>query len=267
MQFLRHHRGTIAREPSMIFQLAANSTDGAAAEAAIHHRDSGLGTPSWIKWMNPDTDMSILGRWSLKVHEAAITAIAVSSDGLVLATASKDRSAHLWDLGNGRVLCSLPKLTQQVSCIALSHSLSHIAIGDADGSMKIWQIGILGTYLTSSNARTLKLAETPDFGSVAHRGAIRSIIFLRTPDWVVTVGDDSSVKVWLISSVTLLRVLKGHEGPVNCVRLLRETARKLGAKKPAAAKHEKLYTCGDDGTVREWNVTLGNEVRQFEGHR
>lgn len=276
--FISAHRGVISRYPAMIFQLAANCRDGAAARSANRHFEEMRGHPPWLRWRNPDSDETIASRWALRVHRSGLTAVAASADGEVVATAGNDRLACLWEVRNGRLLCALPKLMQRVSCMALSMSLSHVAIGDGDGQLKMWVLGSLGSSMgrtASEGGKLPKLPDTPEFGVSAHTGPVRGVAFLATPDLAVSCGEDGAVKVWMISTCSVLKVLGSHDKgkgsgkgwAATCVCVLRETASSVGVarrKRGAGGGQERIFSSGEDGCVREWSVNAGL-VRVYEG--
>ncbi|KAH1135948.1 hypothetical protein GYH30_013576 [Glycine max] len=95
--------------------------------------------------------------------------------------------------------------------------------GSTDCSVKIWDPSLRGSELRA----TLK----------GHTRTIRAISSDRGK--VVSGSDDQSVLVWDKQTTQLLEELKGHDGPVSCVRML---------------SGERVLTASHDGTVKMWDV-------------
>ncbi|KAH1235983.1 DENN domain and WD repeat-containing protein SCD1 [Glycine max] len=95
--------------------------------------------------------------------------------------------------------------------------------GSTDCSVKIWDPSLRGSELRA----TLK----------GHTRTIRAISSDRGK--VVSGSDDQSVLVWDKQTTQLLEELKGHDGPVSCVRTL---------------SGERVLTASHDGTVKMWDV-------------
>ncbi|KAI5382926.1 Scytalone dehydratase, variant 3 [Lathyrus oleraceus] len=95
--------------------------------------------------------------------------------------------------------------------------------GSTDCSVKIWDPSLRGSELRA----TLK----------GHTRTVRAISSDRGK--VVSGSDDKSVLVWDKQTTQLLEELKGHDGPVSCVRTL---------------SGERVLTASHDGTVKMWDV-------------
>ncbi|KEH21371.1 stomatal cytokinesis defective protein, putative [Medicago truncatula] len=95
--------------------------------------------------------------------------------------------------------------------------------GSTDCSVKIWDPSLRGSELRA----TLK----------GHTRTVRAISSDRGK--VVSGSDDQSVLVWDKQTTQLLEELKGHDGPVSCVRTL---------------SGERVLTASHDGTVKMWDV-------------
>ncbi|KAK7320022.1 hypothetical protein RJT34_04751 [Clitoria ternatea] len=95
--------------------------------------------------------------------------------------------------------------------------------GSTDCLVKIWDPSLRGSELRA----TLK----------GHTRTVRAISSDRAK--VVSGSDDQSVLVWDKQTTQLLEELKGHDGPVSCVRTL---------------SGERVLTASYDGTVKMWDV-------------
>jgi WD40 repeat protein len=77
--------------------------------------------------------------WVLQGHAHLVTAVTFSRDGLLLASASRDRSIRVWDLKRRRVLKTLRGHTDFVSCAAFSPDGRTLASASWDGTVRLWR--------------------------------------------------------------------------------------------------------------------------------
>ncbi|MFV2068280.1 MAG: hypothetical protein ACC645_15010, partial [Pirellulales bacterium] len=89
----------------------------------------------WFIMWDATTGREVL---SFKAHTAAVRSIAISPDGLRIATASKDRSVKVWDTA-GRQLLTLRGHTRGVDSVAWSPSGAQL-ISSGGGGLKIWSV-------------------------------------------------------------------------------------------------------------------------------
>ncbi|MCX7313190.1 MAG: caspase family protein [Alphaproteobacteria bacterium] len=69
-------------------------------------------------------------------------------------------------------------------------------------------------------------------------------------DEIATAGDDGVIRIWDASSYKLVRMLKGHEGPVYSVEYARDGSR--------------LASAGWDGTVKLWDPARDKPIYTFD---
>jgi WD40 repeat protein len=86
-------------------------------------------------------------------HRMAVTSIAFTPDGKLLASASKDRVLKIWDPSTGRLLRQLPDFGAEVETLAFSPDGKMLATGDWAGAIQIWDV-----------ASGIPLAALPDHG-------------------------------------------------------------------------------------------------------
>ncbi len=85
-----------------------------------------------------------------KGHELAVIAVAMSPDSNFLATGSRDKSAKLWDLNNGREIRSFLGHEYSVTTIDFSKDGNTLMTGSADGTVRFWEVAS-GKQITSIN--------------------------------------------------------------------------------------------------------------------
>jgi WD40 repeat protein/transcriptional regulator with XRE-family HTH domain len=87
--------------------------------------------------LNIDTrDNSLI----LSGHTNSLFALIFSPDNKRIATASRDRTARLWDTVTGRELLTLHGHPAPIYSVALSPDGIHLATGDEQGNLRIWNI-------------------------------------------------------------------------------------------------------------------------------
>ncbi len=85
-----------------------------------------------------------------------------------------------------------------------------------------------------------------------HRDVVLSVSFSVDGHTVASASLDTTVKIWDVSSGTLLRTLEGHVGGVDFVAF--SSAGKI------------LASASRDHTVKIWETTSGKLLRTLEGH-
>jgi WD40 repeat protein len=85
-----------------------------------------------------------------------------------------------------------------------------------------------------------------------HSGAVSSVSVSPSGEFLLTGGQDKTVRLWEIASGREVRQFKGHTDMVSVVVFSPDGKQALSG--------------GGDNTLRLWDVATGNEVRRFEGH-
>lgn len=74
-----------------------------------------------------------------KGHELAVIAVAISPDSNYVATGSRDKSAKLWELGNGREVRSFLGHEASVNSLDFSRDGKYLITSSGDKSVRIWE--------------------------------------------------------------------------------------------------------------------------------
>lgn len=190
---------------------------------------------------NPDGDIRIWKRATGEQvdlglgHSDRVRSLAFTPGGERLLSGGDDSLVRVWDMTTGRLLRRLEGHQRTVNSVALLGAGPLAVSGGGDQSLRICDID-KGACQTS-----LEGQEQP-INSVACSPA----------GIIATGGMDTLIRLW------------SREG--RCLRTLAGHAAKVG---PLAFNDDGtwLASCGDDRTVRVWDVATGRAIRVLTGHR
>ncbi|XP_028781825.1 protein JINGUBANG-like [Neltuma alba] len=147
---------------------------------------------------------------SMKAHEDAINAVAVSGNGTVY-TASADGSIRVWErdekVKRYRLVNSLEKKKSTVNALALNGDGTVLFAGGCDSKISVWE--------RKQETNDVVLLETLR----GHSGAILCLINVEG-SWIASGSADQTVRIWgkeRGGGYGCKAVLEGHEKPVKSV--------------------------------------------------
>ncbi|MBG1242234.1 serine/threonine-protein kinase [Nostoc sp. NZL] len=174
----------------------------------------------------------------LKGHSSDVNSVAFSPDGIILSSASDDKTIKLWNLASGEEIHTLEGHSTWIWAVAFSPDSKTLASGSADKTIKLW------------NVETGKLIRTLE----GHSDGITSVAF--SPDGKTlasgSASKDMKIKLWNLETGKLIRTLEGHINGVPSV---------------AFSPNGKTLASGSwDKTIKLWNLETGKEIRSLEGN-
>jgi WD40 repeat protein len=208
----------------------------------------------------------------LRGHEQAVASIAFDRDGLQLTSVSSDGTVRIWSVAD--------KGASATQVLGGNGSDFHVGVSDdgrtvvtATGSiLRRWRVGALGAVLRG------------------HRGPVTTIAMAPSGHYLVSTGDDWTVRVWPLGKGGAPLVLTGHQGGIHALGISPDsrffatidewhrmrlwspdgkTARDLDGfafGTPAFAPSGTLLATPSVGhTVRLWDTATG-ESRVLHGH-
>jgi WD40 repeat protein len=138
-------------------------------------------------------------RADLAGHGQRIMDVAVSGDGKLLATASKDRSARLWDTATAMLLRILPAQQGELLAIAVTYDGQLVATGGQDGTVTLWD------STTGEERRRWHV----------NPRAVRSLAFSPDGRLLATAADHPAAKLWEVATGREVAALRS-QGHVGC---------------------------------------------------
>jgi WD40 repeat protein len=234
----------------------------------------------------------IAGLFTRQAHAAPVVALAFSTDGAVLATAS-GRNVTLRDAATGRELKKFSCESERATALAFQPRGTLLAVGTGvpgeKGGVRLldwrqhkWRgsiatnVDVLTGVAFSPDGKTLAATSADHsavlyriedsgarlaraFALTGHSAAVQAIAFSPDGQTLVTASVDRSLKVWSATDGKLLRSFGQHTDAVHALAF-----RPVTPDRPDAPPY--CASGGDDRTVRVWQPTIGRMVRIVRRH-
>lgn len=193
---------------------------------------------SWDRCLKIWRAKDMLCLESVKAHEDAVNAVAVSKEGTVY-TASADRRIRVWGKAFGKqhgLVATLEKHKSAVNALALSQDGSVLFSGACDRSILVWEREDSAHHMVVTGALR------------GHRGAILCLV--NVADLLMSGSADRTVRIWqrcADSRYSCLTVLEGHEKPVKSLVAV-------------SVSDGVVSVCSGslDGEIKVWRVEVTN---------
>jgi WD40 repeat protein len=176
-------------------------------------------------------------RRNLTGHTDYVNRVAFSPDSTLLATASSDKTARLWDVTTGQTTRILTGHTDYLFGVAFSPDGNLLATASHDASARLWDV------VTGQTVGTL----------TGHKRYVFAVAFSPDGALLATAGEDATVRLWDVVTGQTLQILTGHKVSVYDV-----------AFSPDGVL---LATSSGDGKARLWDVQNGETTFTLVGHK
>ena len=208
-------------------------------------------------------------------HAGEVLLATVSPDGRFVATASRDRSAIVWDAATGAPTGVVVRHGAGVNQVTFTADSARLATASDDGTAQLWDV-----------ATGRRLARR-----IGHRGDVRDVGFDRDGRRMVTASFDTSARIWSTEPNEAVRPLSRDAAAVLATAFAPGRSHILTAGGDAARIRDvattrallelphaqiesarysrdgaRVATVGSDGIVRIWNAASGALVREMRGH-
>ncbi len=166
-------------------------------------------------------------------HTDAVRSVAISPDGMLVASGSRDKTILLWDLATHQPIGGpLHGHTGWVNTLAFNPNGSMLASGSADGTVRRWDL-TNGTEIGSPLIR--------------HEDAVWSVAFSSNGELIASGSADATVVLWNARTGSMIgEPLVGHSDAVYTVAF--------------SPDGKLLASGGADATVMLWDTTTRTPV-------
>ena len=168
-------------------------------------------------------------RLSLGGHEGQVERAVFSPDGSRIVTASRDRSARIWDTATGKEIAVLRGHEGTVYSAAFSPDGKRIITASYDDTARIWDAA------TAMEIAALR----------GHEDTVWSAAFSPDGARIVTASSDRTARIWSAATAEEIAVLRGHEA---------------GLRFAAFSPDGKRIVTGSSLTSRIWDAETGRET-------
>ncbi len=189
-----------------------------------------------------------------QAHASRITSLAVSADGVHVASGCYDRSIKLWDSKTAKEIVTLPGHRAPVTALALSPDGKLLASGAGDPNPFLGRDNAPET----DNVRTeLKLWDLETHKPLAdlkgHGSPISGVVFSHDGRTLISTSLDGTIKLWNVNETKAIRTTQGRQPEVKSLALSPD------GKTLALACHMHK-------TVRLWDLDSWKEKAMLTGH-
>ena len=201
-------------------------------------------------------------------HTASVLSVTFSKKGEFLLSSSSDKSARLWNVATGALERSLFEQTGGVWSAAFSPDESHIVTAGQDSRAIVYDLS----------------GRTPPKKFHGHdKSPVYSAKYTRDGKSVISAGQDGRILLWrpdeiedykfdalkdslspekLKATNPVIPTPKYREFRVPEVDAKNKPVRSLAISKDG----NHLASCGDDNTIRLWNIATRDMEKQIRGH-
>ncbi|MDY3557968.1 WD40 repeat domain-containing protein [Gemmata sp. JC673] len=221
-----------------------------ATDVAFHPKEQVVASSSGnqVHLWDPATGKLIKVLLHLGKTDKPINSIAFSPDGKLLAVGGDDFILRVIASDSGKEVFKSNSRNARIERVAFSPNGKLVALGDSNSQVAV--------YVPQGKGNQLAMSVQG-----VDRGGVFGVAFAADSGSVFTCGLDEKARLTAGpepdgkstgNTATKLREFVGHSGAVNRLAL--------------TADGKTLVTCGEDRTVRVWDVPSGKALRSFQGH-
>jgi hypothetical protein len=177
-------------------------------------------------------------------HESPVVDMAISADGYVLVSGSKDGSMKVWKRSADEPADTLTGHTGAVRRVAISPDGQTLVSGGDDGTIRVWDL------FRGKQTRLLQ----------GHEGPVECVAISADEQTLICGSADQTIRVWDLSTGEIKCTFRKNSGPVYCVAI--------------SANGRTMVSGSADGMITVWDMTrleeqegALEEVKTLTGHK
>ena len=164
----------------------------------------------WIAFGCPDLGQLLVWEWQSETyvlkqqgHASAMSCLAYSPDGAVIATGGQDAKVKLWNTASGFCFVTFSEHESSVTGLCFTPNGKVVLSTSLDGTVRAFDMARYRNFKTFTTPRPVQLScVSVDAGG----------------DLIVAGGQDVfEIYLWSLTTGRLLEILSGHEGPVSAL--------------------------------------------------
>jgi WD40 repeat protein len=167
----------------------------------------------------------------LRGHTSYVTAVSFSPDGSHVLTIANDRTARLWNAGDGSLGCIIEDVGSAIDLASFSPDGLAVLTADSAGQLSLRDLACDAKLSWSAGSRVTSMSFVPD-GSALVSGT-----------------ESGRLEIWNAQTGASKLGVDAHRGPITSLRLARDGS--------------KILTTSDDGAAKVWNVADGRLTAQM----
>lgn len=157
---------------------------------------------------------------------------------VVLVTAGYDHTIRFWEAWSGLCSHTIQYSDSQVNRLAISPNKRLLAVA-GHGVVRLYDCNASGTSISHHDAAGRGINVAPLSTFEGHTGNVTSIAWHCDGKWLVSGGEDGTLKIWDTRTSRAQRVYD-HKAPVNDVVI--------------HPNQGELASCGQNGSVKIWDL-------------
>lgn len=254
------------------------------ADIAFHPKEAVVATASGnqVHLWNPTTGKAIKTVLNLGKTDKPLKALAYSPDGKQLAVGADDGVLRVIESDSGKAVYTSPTRNTRIERVAFSPNGKLVAVGDTNSQVAVYAPGagnplamsiqgidhgvVMGVGFTADSGAVftgggdgkVRLTAGPSAdGSnapntatklrdyVGHAGPVAGLAVTADGKFLVTGGDDKTVRVWEVTSAKQLRSFQGHVEKLTAVAV--------------RSDGKQIASASADGAIRVWDLNTTDD--------
>lgn len=224
------------------------------------------------RWQRDGRDFAGPTLTHLQSHTDSVYTAEFALEWGLLVSGSRDRTIRIWDMHartgresclallrnsggddsghTGSVLCLKFEVMPDWAGATPDRQRFFMVSGSSDCTICVWDFTVEGL----SPGRRRRVTQSRLLRTLrGHSGGVLDLRLYDSADgrqWIVSCSKDASIRVWSRSTYEEVRVMRGHDGPVNAIGVW----------------SHRVVSASGDGKMILWDIDTGNRLRTFDGH-